>query len=226
VPSDAVFERRVAIHAALGDAARLAIVDDLAVSDRSPKELSDRHRLATNLLAHHLHVLEAAGIVQREVSAGDGRRRYVRLVRAQHDQLRSTGDAAVELPDDVLFLCTHNSARSQLAAALWTARTGRNASSAGTQPAPRVHRGAIAAARRAGLDLTNAVPREVGRIPVGVQVVTVCDMAHEDLEPTESWWHWSTPDPVPSGTAEAFDAVLADLGSRISAATHGSRRLV
>jgi protein-tyrosine-phosphatase len=212
------------MHAALGDAVRLAIVDDLAISDRSPKELSDRHHLTTNLLAHHLHVLEAAGIVQREVSAGDGRRRYVHLLGAQLDELGLHDDAMVELPDAVLFLCTHNSARSQLAAALWTARTGRPATSAGTKPAPRVHRGAVAAARRAGLDLTNATPREVGRIPAGVQVVTVCDMAHEDLEPASTWWHWSTPDPVPVGTAEAFDAVLDDLGTRINAVTHGNRR--
>jgi protein-tyrosine-phosphatase len=224
--SNELFQRRVSMHAALGDAVRLAIVDDLAISDRSPKELSDRHHLTTNLLAHHLHVLESAGIVQREVSAGDGRRRYVHLVGAQLDELGLHDDARVELPEAVLFLCTHNSARSQLAAALWTARTGRPATSAGTQPAPRVHRGAIAAARRAGLDLNNATPRGVGRIPAGVQVVTVCDMAHEDLEPAPTWWHWSTPDPVPVGTAEAFDAVLDDLGTRISAVTHGNRRFV
>ena len=40
----------------------LAIVDDLLVSDRSPKELGQRLRLPTNLLAHHLDVLEAAGL--------------------------------------------------------------------------------------------------------------------------------------------------------------------
>ena len=39
----------------------LAIVDDLAVSDRSPGELGERHGLSANLLAHHLDVLEAAG---------------------------------------------------------------------------------------------------------------------------------------------------------------------
>ena len=53
----------------------------------------------------------------------------------------------------ILFVCTHNSARSQLAAALWTATTGREALSAGTQPATRVHPGAVAAAARAGLVL-------------------------------------------------------------------------
>src|SRR5687768_10927452 len=74
-------ERRAAMYAALGDPARLAIVDDLAVSDRSPKELGGRHGLPTNLLAHHLDVLEAAGLIVRSGSAGDRRRKYVRLVR-------------------------------------------------------------------------------------------------------------------------------------------------
>ena len=205
-------ERRAAIHAALGEPARLAIVDDLAVSDRSPKELGERHGLPTNLLAHHLDVLEAAGLIVRFGSAGDRRRKYVRLVPAPLTWL-----AKRELRPDgnVLFLCSHNSARSQLAAALWTARTGQPADSAGTHPAARVHRGAVAAARRAGLDLSAAVPRHVEEIGPNAQVVTVCDRAHEELEPDLTWWHWSIPDPVETGTPEAFDAVVADLDARI-----------
>ena len=72
---------RAAVHAALGEPVRLAIVEDLATSDRSPKELAVRLSLPTNLLAHHLDVLEGAGLIERFVSAGDRRRRYVRLVR-------------------------------------------------------------------------------------------------------------------------------------------------
>jgi protein-tyrosine-phosphatase len=78
-----------------------------------------------------------------------------------------------------------------------------------------VHRGAIAAARRAGLDLGDAVPRLLDRIDPKAQVVTVCDRAHEELDPTPSWWHWSIPDPVETGRAAAFDAVVADLDARI-----------
>ena len=109
---------------------------------------------------------------------------------------RSVGSRA---PSDVLFLCTQNSARSQLAAALWTARTGCRASSAGTAPAARVHRGAAAAARRAGLSLADAVPRQLESLPDGVQVVTVCDRVHEELAARPDWWHWSIPDPVDGG---------------------------
>jgi protein-tyrosine-phosphatase len=205
-------EQRAAMHAALGDTIRLQIVDDLRCCDRSPSELSHRHGISTSLLAHHLDVLERAGLIGRYVSAGDGRRRYVGVCVAALDVL---GGSAIALPERMLFLCSHNSARSQLAAALWTARTGRPASSAGTHPAPAVHRGAVAAAQRAGLDLSAAAPRPIERMPLGAQVVTVCDHAHEELDPDPSWWHWSTPDPVPVGTAAAFDAVVKSLDARI-----------
>jgi hypothetical protein len=46
-------------------------------------------------------------------------------------------------------------------------------------------------------------------------VVTVCDRAHEELTPPPSWWHWSIPDPVDDGSDAAFDAVIADLDTRI-----------
>ena len=200
------------MHAALGEPVRLAIIDDLAVTDRSPKALSERHKLPTNLIAHHLDVLESAGLIVRFTSEGDKRRRYVRLVR---EPLTALGVATSPPAGRVLFLCSHNSARSQLAAALWIARTGKPAESAGTHPASKVHRGAIAAARRAGLDLGDAVPRLVDHIDPEAQVVTVCDRAHEELDPAPSWWHWSIPDPVVAGTRSAFDAVVADLDARI-----------
>ena len=204
---------RAAMHAALGEAARLAIVDELALSDRSPKEIGELLDIPSNLLAHHLTVLEEVGLIVRFVSAGDGRRKYVRLVREPLARLEVRGTFPA---GTVLFLCSHNSARSQLAAALWTARTRRPAESASTHPALRVHRGAVAAARRASLSLGDAVPRLVGEIPDGTQVVTVCDRAHEELDPDPSWWHWSIPDPIEAGTRAAFDNVLADLDARIA----------
>jgi protein-tyrosine-phosphatase len=140
-------------------------------------------------------------------------------VRLIHHALDRLGGPLSPLPERTLFLCSHNSARSQLAAALWTARTGLPATSAGTHPAPQVHRGAVAAARRAGLDLGAAVPRTLGRISRGTQVVTVCDRAHEELDPASTWWHWSIPDPVPAGTTAAFDAVVAAVDARITALT-------
>ena len=209
---------RARLHAALGDPVRLAIVDDLMTSDRSPTELAETFGLASNLLAHHLDVLAAAGLIERFVSAGDRRRRYVRLVRAP---LADLAPAPAASPPGVaasaLFVCSHNSARSQLAAALYRARTGGEAESAGTHPADRVHPGAVAAARRADLDLSTASPRLLQPGETADVVVTVCDRAHEELPPAPDWWHWSIPDPVEVGTAAAFDAVVADLETRIAA---------
>ncbi len=206
--------QRAAVHAALGDAARLRLIDELVVSDRSPKELAELSGLPTNLLAHHLDVLESVGLITRIASAGDGRRKYVHLVRETMPSLPVATHAPV---GKMLFLCTHNSARSQLAAAMWRHRTGQPASSAGTKPAQRVHRGAVAAARRAGLSLDGAVPAAIDSIPRTAQVVTVCDMAHEELRPESHWWHWSIPDPIDGGTTLEFDAVVQELDERITA---------
>jgi protein-tyrosine-phosphatase/DNA-binding HxlR family transcriptional regulator len=207
-------ERRAAVHAALAEPLRLAIVDELAVSDRSPTELGLRLGIGSNLLSHHLDVLEAVGLVVRSSSAGDRRRKYVRLDRASAMPLGIRGRSP---RGRMLFLCTQNSARSQLAAALWSARTGRAATSAGTAPAAHVHPGAVAAARRAGVSLREARPRRITSVPAGAQVVTVCDLAHEELLPTPDWWHWSIPDPVAIGTDASFDAVVAELEQRITA---------
>ncbi|MFV0259975.1 MAG: helix-turn-helix domain-containing protein [Acidimicrobiales bacterium] len=211
---DSGIARRAERHAALAEPHRLAIIDELAVTDRSPRELADRLGLASNLLAHHLDVLAAAGLITRLASSGDQRRRYVRLCPAPLAQLVGTPARPV---GRVLFVCTHNAARSQLAAALWTHRTGRRASSAGTRPAAEVHPGAVAAAYRAGLDLRGATPRPLNPNEPADTVVTVCDRAHEELDPPADWWHWSIPDPVERGDDDAFDAVLADLDHRIDA---------
>ncbi|WP_040492862.1 arsenate reductase/protein-tyrosine-phosphatase family protein [Ilumatobacter nonamiensis] len=205
--------KRSRVHAALSDASRLAIVDELSLSDRAPSELAARLGLAGNLLAHHLDVLEQVGLIVRFESSGDRRRRYVRLDR---QPLHALGLPIASAPSSVLFVCTHNSARSQLASALWKERIGTPASSAGTHPADRVHPDAVAAGARLGLDLSHAAPSLIAGPLHTVQVVTVCDRAYEELDPDPSWWHWSLPDPVEADDPRAFDAVLADLDSRIS----------
>ena len=211
--ADPDVEQRAAVYAALGDPSRLAIVDQLTASDRSPQELQELLGVPSNLLAHHLDVLAAAGLIERSRSSGDGRRRYVHLVT---DRLQLLAPRPRRVTGAVLFVCTANSARSQLAAGLWTATTGTPAMSAGTHPAERVHPGALAAARRAGLDLGDATPRSLDEIRRPPRLtITVCDRAHEELEPEPDWLHWSVPDPVPVGTAKAFDATVAELRRRI-----------
>ncbi len=208
---------RAGMHAALGEPVRLAMVDDLAVSDRAPVELAERHGLASNLLAHHLDVLEQAGLIERSRSSGDGRRRYVRL---RHEILDVLG-VGVTVPDGpVVFVCTHNSARSQMAAAVWSATRPTPALSAGTHPADRVHPAAVAAAARAGYDLSGSVPRSIDDVAMEEDlVVTVCDRAHEELRPGPDWLHWSIPDPVERASPDAFDTALAELETRIKTLT-------
>lgn len=211
--SDHALAARAACHAALGDPTRLAVVDELTLSDRTPSELARLVGLPSNLLAHHLDVLEAAGLIDRCTSSGDGRRRYVRLRHQRLDALRS----GPRLPaQPARFVCSANSARSQLAAALWRHLTDCPADSAGTHPAPQVHPRAVAAARRAGLELAGTPPRRLDQAGASpALVVTVCDRAHEELGVGSSWLHWSIPDPVAAGSDSAFDEAVARLRERI-----------
>lgn len=207
-------ELRARRHTALGDPARLAIVDELTVSDRAPIELREMLDIPGNLLAHHLDVLEDVGLIERTRSSGDGRRRYVHLVLDALDGLAPHREIA---QGSALFVCTANSARSQLAAALWRDVLDEPAYSAGTHPAETVSTGAVAAAKRAGLDLTRATPQHLDDIAATpALVITVCDQAHEELEGHPDWLHWSIPDPVPVNTKAAYDGVVAELRERIA----------
>lgn len=204
---------RAARHAALGEPVRLAIVDELGYSDRAVAELRRSLGIESNLLAHHLDTLETVGIITRFQSSGDGRRRYVHLIPEALDGLMPNRRVT---PGRALFVCTKNSARSQLAAALWRAMANAPADSAGTHPADQVHPGAVAAAARAGIDLGDATPRRLDELSTTPDLaVTVCDQAHESLPPDAQWLHWSIPDPVEAGSGAAFDAAVDDLRHRI-----------
>ena len=131
---------RAARLGALSDPLRLRIVDALTGCDRSPVELGRRLDVESNLLAHHLEVLEQAGLIAPGVAHGIAR-----------------------------------------------------------------------------LDIGQQAPRRLNEVPATADlVVTVCDQAHEELAPPDTWLHWSIPDPVPTGTAAAFDATVTELRSRVS----------
>lgn len=203
---------RAAVHAALADPARLLITDTLAGGDVSPSDLAGILAMPSNLLAHHLHVLEQAGLLTRRRSEGDRRRTYLSLIPGVLDSLSHPPSRQARR---VLFVCTANSARSQLAAALWRRASKVPAASAGTHPAAVIAPGAIAAAGRHHLPLRRQRPRHIGRVQEdGDLVITVCDRAREELGPLARV-HWSVPDPVPAGDPASFDAALAELGHRI-----------
>jgi ArsR family transcriptional regulator, arsenate/arsenite/antimonite-responsive transcriptional repressor / arsenate reductase (thioredoxin) len=203
---------RARVHAALGEPARLAIVDHLALGDASPGEIGQKLGLPTNLLAHHMKILDQAGLIRRRQSEGDRRRSYLQLVPGA---LAGLLPAPLRHAPRVVFVCTHNSARSQLAAALWASKATVPAVSAGTSPAARVHPHAVAVARRHGLSLAAARPCRLDEVlrPDDL-VVAVCDNAHEDLGAGDRL-HWSVPDPVAAGTGTAFEHAYTDIAERI-----------
>jgi protein-tyrosine-phosphatase/DNA-binding HxlR family transcriptional regulator len=210
--------RRAQVYAALGDVHRLQIVDLLATTDASASELGAATGLPSNLLAHHLKTLEEAGLVTRRRSEGDKRRSYLSLNRHEAWLVPEAPNAdAIPAARRVVFVCTANTARSHLAAALWRQASPVEATSAGTHPGDRINPGALATALRHHLDLPVVAPRTLAdTIEDGDLVITVCDRAHEELG-DGAWAHWSISDPVPSGSKAAFDAALDALAMRIGA---------
>jgi protein-tyrosine-phosphatase/DNA-binding transcriptional ArsR family regulator len=225
------FDARVAALSALADPARLRIVDVLGVGDASPGELRAKLGLPSNLLAHHLKVLEHGGIVSRHRSHADKRRTYLRLHRDRlAGLLPDVSEQAAGAVERVVFVCTANSARSQLAAALWQEASPIPVASGGTRPGAAIAPGAVSTARRHGLTLVQERPRSLdGLLRDGDYVVTVCDAAHEELGPTDETSadagapvrlagtsHWSVPDPVAPGTEAAFEAAYEDIAGRVA----------
>jgi ArsR family transcriptional regulator, arsenate/arsenite/antimonite-responsive transcriptional repressor / arsenate reductase (thioredoxin) len=206
-------EARAKIHAALGDPARLAIADILAVGDASPGEIGAHLGMPTNLVAHHLGVLTSAGVIERRRSEHDRRRSYLRL---QPAALAALHPPRLPAPHRVVFVCTRNSARSQLAAALWGEHSPIPAASAGTEPATRVNPRAVRAAERHGLRLDPTRTHHLDEVTAaGDLVIAVCDHVHETLPTERARLHWSVPDPVPADTDDAFEAAYTDLADRI-----------
>jgi ArsR family transcriptional regulator, arsenate/arsenite/antimonite-responsive transcriptional repressor / arsenate reductase (thioredoxin) len=205
---------RARVHGALREPARLAIVERLVVGDASPSELGRELGLSSNLLAHHLNLLEAAELLERVDSEGDQRRRYVRLHAESLSDLVPAGWLSASR---VVFVCTQNSARSQLAAAVWAERSQVPGASAGTRPASRIHPQAVSVARRHGLSLGHARTSHVDDVLDDADlVVAVCDNAHEQLGSRAlDRLHWSVPDPARDPTPEVFERVFDDISTRI-----------
>lgn len=130
-------------------------------------------------------------------------------------------------PFRVLFLCTGNSARSQIAEALLLrkSRGDFEAGSAGSQPAARVHPLTIAVLREHGIDWTGRTPKSIDEVR-GRRwdfVITVCDRAKESCptlpgQPVHA--HWGMPDPAAvvgslDDQRRAFQETLVYLGRRL-----------
>ncbi|MFC5291248.1 MarR family transcriptional regulator [Actinokineospora guangxiensis] len=202
---------RARVHAALGEPARLSMVDRLTLGDASPGELGAELGLSSNLVAHHVKLLEQAGLVVRSRSEGDHRRTYLRL---RPGPLAGLVPASARGAARVVFVCSHNSARSQLAAALWADRSPVPVASAGTEPARAVHPLAVVTAAAHGLSVACGTHHIDDVVREGDLIVAVCDNAHEEL-PSGDRLHWSIPDPAAPGTPAAFETAFHDLAGRI-----------
>ncbi len=204
--------RRAAKHAALADPTRLAIVDLLDLGDLTSTEVQQVLDVPSNLLAHHLGVLEADGMLTRTRSEADRRRSYLHLV---HPAVEGIYVGRTRAVTRVVFVCTANSARSQLAASLWRRASDIPTASAGTRPTSQIAAGALDAATRHGMQLTFTRPRQLEDVLIDTDfVVTVCDNVHEELTGFGDL-HWSVPDPVRVGSADAFDAAYEELSRRV-----------
>ena len=122
----------------------------------------------------------------------------------------------------VLFLCTGNSCRSQLAEAIINARMGEiwHAVSAGTKPAGYVHEKALAVLSEIGIQHTGRSKRVYEFQGMGFDlVVTVCDSAAEECP---IWLgkgkrvHHSFPDPALTDTMDDFRKARDDIEIEIT----------
>ncbi|WP_296664636.1 ArsR family transcriptional regulator [Demequina sp.] len=208
---------RLAVLAALADPHRLAVVDALADGDLAPGELGLRTGLSSSLLAHHLRALEDAGVVERRRSDADGRRAYLSLRWSGIVEAAVSAGTlrphAVVRPRRVVFSCTRNSARSQLAAAMLAAERIVPVASGGTAPDRRVHPLALDELDRRGLEPASVSPALLDTVREdGDLVVAVCDTAYEragaDL-------HWSVADPAVDATARSFAEAFDALAPRV-----------
>jgi protein-tyrosine-phosphatase len=204
----------------VADPLRWQLLDELGRSDRRVGELCGLVGKPQSLVSYHLRELRTAGLVSARQSAADGRDTYYRgnIVRFG-DLLSATGTdlhPAVRLEridvdppsagrgrkPRILFLCTGNSARSQIAEAMLVQRTRGAvvARSAGSHPKP-LHRNAVRVMDERGIDISNNRSKHLDRFSRERfdRVITLCDKVREVCpefpgQPTTA--HWSMADPA------------------------------
>jgi protein-tyrosine-phosphatase len=116
----------------------------------------------------------------------------------------------------VVFACTHNSARSVLAAALWSKRTRVATAAGGTTPGTRIHPTTVRTARRHHLQLLQTAPKALDQVlQESDLLVTVCDAANAHIASHPHRLHWSIPDPARSGEDTDFESAFSEITERI-----------
>jgi ArsR family transcriptional regulator, arsenate/arsenite/antimonite-responsive transcriptional repressor / arsenate reductase (thioredoxin) len=224
-----------------GHPLRWRLLSELARSDRRVGELCELADRRQSLVSYHLRRLRDGGLVSMRRSAADGRDTYYVLDLARCGELlHSAGEslhpglARAPRPRRerrppiarVLFLCTGNSARSQIAEALCERLSGGvvSAASAGSHPKP-LHPNAVRVMRARGIDLAGRRSKHLSEFARRRfdYVISLCDRVRElcpELPGGPELIHWSIPDPAhePGSDAEtlpAFERTAAELFTRI-----------
>ena len=223
-----------------GHPVRWRVLCELARSDRQVRELTSLTGHRQSLVSYHLARLRAAQLVSARRSSADGRDAYytVDLTRCG-ELLAATGGAlhpalgtgqpqaaAPPAPARVLFLCTGNGARSQLAEALAQRRSGGlvQAFSAGSHPRS-LHPNTVRVLAEHGIDVRGRAAKHLSVFTADRfgYVITLCDRVREvcpEFPGHPRHIHWSIPDPAAAGDTDeasypAFQAIAAELDARI-----------
>jgi ArsR family transcriptional regulator, arsenate/arsenite/antimonite-responsive transcriptional repressor / arsenate reductase (thioredoxin) len=243
-----------------GHPVRWRLLRALAHSDRRVGELCSLLELPQSLVSYHLGRLRAERVLSRRRSAADGRDSYYALDLERCGELLAGAGAALHpglrlAPPPVavgrrrarrrrtrlLFLCTGNSARSQIAEALvqHLAAGPIEVHSAGSHPKP-LHPNTVRVMRERGIELEGRRSKHVSEFS-GRRfdyVISLCDRVREvcpEFPGDPDLIHWSVPDPAREGDSDeetypAFQRTAEELAARIRFLleliehTHSTRR--
>ncbi|MEA2444374.1 MAG: ArsR family transcriptional regulator, arsenate/arsenite/antimonite-responsive transcriptional [Thermoleophilales bacterium] len=218
-------------------------MSELARSDRRVGELCALAGRRQSLVSYHLRLLRDGGLVSMRRSAADGRDSYYVLDLARCGELLSNAGVSLHpalapsarerprrrrgsTPARVLFLCTGNSARSQIAEALAEQLSGGavSAASAGSHPKP-LHPNAVRVMRERGIDLAGRRSKHLGEFAAERfdYLISLCDRVREvcpEFPGGPEVIHWSIPDPArepgtDKATLPAFERTATELSTRI-----------
>lgn len=225
---------------------RWQLLQALTSSDRRVRELTELLHERQSLVSYHLGRLRTGGLVRTRRSTADRRDAYYTIdLAACGEQLRGAGGALhpglrlVPAPPGahraerrarrrprVLFLCTGNSARSQIAEALLVRMSQEtiDAASAGSNPKP-LHPNAVRVMAQRGVDIGRNRTKHLDEF-AGQRfdlVITLCDKVREVCPEWPSHprlVHWSVPDPAlegrtPRASYPAFERTAEELETRI-----------
>ena len=226
-----------------GHPLRWRLLSELARSDRRVGELCELAGQRQSLVSYHLRRLRDGGVVSARRSLADGRDTYYVLELARCGELLVSAGASLHpglasavgshpgrgrglARARVLFLCTGNSARSQMAEALAEQRSSGavRAASAGSHPKP-LHPNAVRVMRERGIDLAGRRSKHLGEL-AGRRfdyVISLCDRVREicpEFPGTPRLSHWSVRDPArepgtDDQTLPAFERTAAEIETRI-----------